>query len=114
MVIGNQILCPQEPGSFHGSLQHETAKPGEDLRAAQNLEAGAFPQEVPPEAGKTISPPGAEEILLFLLNCSAKFFWLHLVPPSIFGPMESYRNQMGALSGKPGGHKIINSVIGAT
>nr|KAF6295184.1 hypothetical protein mMyoMyo1_001719 [Myotis myotis] len=41
---------PKEPGSFHGSLQHETAKPGEDLRAAQNPEAGAFLQEVPPEA----------------------------------------------------------------
>ncbi|EPQ06244.1 Hypothetical protein D623_10009481 [Myotis brandtii] len=41
---------PKEPGSFHGSLQHETAKPGKDLRAAQNPEAGAFPQEVPPEA----------------------------------------------------------------
>uniref|UniRef100_H0WVU8 Homologous recombination factor with OB-fold n=1 Tax=Otolemur garnettii TaxID=30611 RepID=H0WVU8_OTOGA len=39
--IGNQILCPQDSGSFHDSLQHDVAaKPGESLRTAQNPEAG--------------------------------------------------------------------------
>lgn len=41
---------PKDPSSFHGSLQHEPAKPGKDLRTAQSPEAGAFPQEVLAEA----------------------------------------------------------------
>ncbi|XP_036306853.1 homologous recombination OB-fold protein [Pipistrellus kuhlii] len=41
---------PEDPGSFHGSLQHEPAKPGKDLGPAQNPEAGPFPREVLPEA----------------------------------------------------------------
>ena len=55
--IGNQILCPQDPGSFHESLQHETEKPGKGLRIAQNPEAGATPKKELPEAGKAVSPP---------------------------------------------------------
>lgn len=31
---------PKDPGSSHESLQHKTAKPGKDLRTAQNPEAG--------------------------------------------------------------------------
>nr|KAF6415101.1 hypothetical protein HJG59_001731 [Molossus molossus] len=38
---------PKDPGSFHGSLQHETVEPGKDLRTAQNPEAGASPGELP-------------------------------------------------------------------
>ncbi|XP_031324520.1 homologous recombination OB-fold protein [Camelus dromedarius] len=41
---------PKDPGSFHDSLQHETAKPGKGLRTAQNPEAGASPEKELPEA----------------------------------------------------------------
>lgn len=40
----------EDPGSFHGSLQHETAKPEKDLRTARNPEAGASLEEELPEA----------------------------------------------------------------
>ncbi|XP_066222406.1 homologous recombination OB-fold protein [Saccopteryx leptura] len=38
---------PKDPGSVHGSLQHETVKPEKDLRTAQNPESGASPKELP-------------------------------------------------------------------
>lgn len=41
---------PKDPGSFHDSLQPETAKPKKSLRTAQNPEAGASPEEELPEA----------------------------------------------------------------
>ncbi|XP_058417129.1 homologous recombination OB-fold protein isoform X2 [Diceros bicornis minor] len=41
---------PKDPGSFHGSLQHETVKPGKGLRTAENPEAEASPEEELPEA----------------------------------------------------------------
>ncbi|XP_054448868.1 homologous recombination OB-fold protein [Pteronotus mesoamericanus] len=51
---GNVLTLPQpfpkDPGSFHGGLQHETAKPGEDFRTARDPEAGTSPEEELPEA----------------------------------------------------------------
>uniref|UniRef100_A0A9L0K4M7 Homologous recombination factor with OB-fold n=1 Tax=Equus asinus TaxID=9793 RepID=A0A9L0K4M7_EQUAS len=41
---------PEDPGRFHGSLQHETEKPRKGLRTAQSPEAGAPPEEELPEA----------------------------------------------------------------
>lgn len=59
--------------------------------------------------------PGAEEMLLFLLNCSARCFWLHLVPPVHLWLLWNLTEiRYGACSGKPEGHKLINSGTGAT
>ncbi|XP_040353684.1 homologous recombination OB-fold protein isoform X3 [Herpailurus yagouaroundi] len=41
---------PKDPGSFPGSLHHETAKSGRGLRTARDAEAGASPEEELPEA----------------------------------------------------------------
>ncbi|XP_007093860.1 homologous recombination OB-fold protein [Panthera tigris] len=41
---------PKDPGSFPGSLHHETAKSGRGLRTAHDAEAGASPEEELPEA----------------------------------------------------------------
>ncbi|KAF3816992.1 hypothetical protein GH733_014340 [Mirounga leonina] len=41
---------PKNPGSFPGSLHHETAKSGKGLRTARNAEAVASPEEELPEA----------------------------------------------------------------
>ncbi|XP_045045931.2 homologous recombination OB-fold protein [Desmodus rotundus] len=38
---------PKDPGDFCGSLQPETVRPREDLRTAQNPEAGTSPEELP-------------------------------------------------------------------
>jgi hypothetical protein len=71
MGIGNQILCPQDPGSFHGSLQPDMAvKPTEDLRTAQIPEAGVSPEEELSEAGKVVSLLRSGEALFPLMQLS--------------------------------------------
>lgn len=99
--IGNWILCLQDPGSFHGSLQHETGKPEKGLRTSQNPEAGASPEEELPEAGTAVSPHRSRRgsrFSCFLLNSLARFFWLHLLPPSVtLWLLWNHRNQMWCL-----------------
>ncbi|EPY88884.1 hypothetical protein CB1_000148003 [Camelus ferus] len=67
---------PKDPGSFHDSLQHETAKPGKGLRTAQNPEAGASPEKELPEAGSEL--PGACSHLALSPPVTLGSLWVHV------------------------------------